>query len=54
MRLGEVLEHWVNHHAHLLKPSDEMPTFWSEMIETLQIAPMVTRSAQLKPTTKDQ
>jgi type I restriction enzyme, S subunit len=43
-------KYWVNNHAHILKPNDEMPTFWSERIESLQIAPFVTGSAQPKLT----
>lgn len=43
-------KYWVNNHAHILKPIDGMPTFWSEMIESLQIAPFVTGSAQPKLT----
>lgn len=43
-------KYWVNNHAHILKPMDGMPVFWSEMIESLQIAPFVTGSAQPKLT----
>jgi type I restriction enzyme S subunit len=45
-------KYWVNNHAHILKPLDGMPTFWSEMIESLQIAPFVTGSAQPKLTSE--
>ena len=45
-------KYWVNNHAHILKPLDGMPTFWSEMIEALQIAPFVTGSAQPKLTSE--
>ena len=43
-------KYWVNNHAHILKPIDGMPAFWSEMIESLQLAPFVTGSAQPKLT----
>ena len=43
-------KYWVNNHAHILKPLDDMPLFWSERIESLQIAPFVTGSAQPKLT----
>ena len=43
-------KYWVNNHAHILKPYDEMPLFWSERVESLQIAPFVTGSAQPKLT----
>jgi type I restriction enzyme, S subunit len=41
-------KYWVNNHAHIIRPNDGMPTFWSERIESLQIAPFVTGSAQPK------
>jgi type I restriction enzyme S subunit len=43
-------EYWVNNHAHILRPNDGLTLFWSERIESLQIAPFVTGSAQPKLT----
>lgn len=43
-------EYWVNNHVHILRPKDGLTLFWSERIESLQIAPYVTGSAQPKLT----
>ena len=43
-------EYWVNNHAHILRPNDGLTLFWSERIESVQIAPFVTGSAQPKLT----
>ncbi|WP_432258020.1 restriction endonuclease subunit S [Cupriavidus sp. TMH.W2] len=43
-------KYWVNNHAHILKPIDGNLSFWAERIEALDLAPVVTGSAQPKLT----
>lgn len=42
--------YWVNNHAHILKPIDTNVRFWAERIEALELAPVITGSAQPKLT----
>ena len=42
--------YWVNNHAHILRPIDGNLVFWSERIETIDLTPFVTGSAQPKLT----
>lgn len=43
-------KYWVNNHAHILRPPDEMIRFWVEAIEHIDITPLVSGSAQPKLT----
>jgi type I restriction enzyme, S subunit len=43
-------KYWVNNHAHILKPIDTNVRFWAERIEALELAPVITGSAQPKLT----
>ena len=43
-------QYWVNNHAHILKPPDTNFIFWSERIESIDLFPFVTGSAQPKLT----
>ncbi|MBK6277564.1 MAG: restriction endonuclease subunit S [Gammaproteobacteria bacterium] len=43
-------KYWVNNHAHILKPMDQNLIFWAERIETIDLRPFVTGSAQPKLT----
>lgn len=43
-------KYWVNNHAHILKPIDANVRFWAERIEALELAPVITGSAQPKLT----
>jgi Restriction endonuclease S subunits len=42
--------YWVNNHAHILRPVDGLVDFWAARIEQLDLAPVVTGSAQPKLT----
>jgi len=44
--------YWVNNHAHILKPIDENLCFWSERIESIDLTPHITGSAQPKFTSE--
>ena len=43
-------QYWVNNHAHILKPPDGNLIFWAERIESIDLIPFVTGSAQPKLT----
>ncbi|EKO3450382.1 restriction endonuclease subunit S [Vibrio fluvialis] len=43
-------KYWVNNHAHILKPIDDLADYWAEVIEIIDIAPIVSGSAQPKLT----
>lgn len=43
-------KYWVNNHAHILKPLDEMYSFWVNSLNNLDISPVVSGSAQPKLT----
>lgn len=43
-------KYWVNNHAHILKPLDEMYSFWVNYLNSLDISPAVSGSAQPKLT----
>ncbi|ELO4020040.1 restriction endonuclease subunit S [Vibrio fluvialis] len=43
-------KYWVNNHAHILKPLDEMYSFWVNSLNNLDISPAVSGSAQPKLT----
>ena len=43
-------KYWVNNHAHILKPSDGLADYWAELIELIDITPLVSGSAQPKLT----
>ncbi|GAA3669994.1 type I restriction enzyme S subunit [Yimella lutea] len=42
--------YWVNNHAHVMRPKVGSPTFWAARVESLDVAPFVTGSAQPKLT----
>ncbi|MBH1971989.1 hypothetical protein FK216_11905 [Moraxellaceae bacterium AER2_44_116] len=42
--------YWVNNHAHILKPIDNNLIYWSERIESIDLTPFITGSAQPKLT----
>lgn len=43
-------KYWVNNHAHILKPIDSNLVFWAATIESLNLTPFVSGSAQPKLT----
>ena len=43
-------KYWVNNHAHILKPLDGLADYWAEVIEIIDVNPMVSGSAQPKLT----
>jgi type I restriction enzyme S subunit len=45
-------KYWVNNHAHILRPMDSNLTFWAARIESIDITPFVTGSAQPKFTSE--
>lgn len=42
--------YWVNNHAHVMRPKVGSPTFWAARVESLDVAPFITGSAQPKLT----
>ena len=44
--------YWVNNHAHILRPLDSNLSFWSARVESIDITPFVTGSAQPKFTSE--
>lgn len=45
-------KYWVNNHAHILRPIDSNFVFWAARIESIDITPFVTGSAQPKFTSE--
>jgi len=45
-------KYWVNNHAHILRPLDANLLFWAERIESIDVTPFVTGSAQPKFTSE--
>jgi len=45
-------KYWVNNHAHILRPLDSSFLFWAARIESIDITPFVTGSAQPKFTSE--
>ncbi len=45
-------KYWVNNHAHVLKPQDSNLIFWAERLESIDLIPFVTGSAQPKLTSE--
>lgn len=43
-------QYWVNNHAHILSPKDGLADYWAEVIEIIDVSPLVTGSAQPKLT----
>ena len=43
-------KYWVNNHAHILRPKDELADYWAEIIENIDVTPIVSGSAQPKLT----
>ena len=43
-------KYWVNNHAHILKPKDELYNFWSYTLNSLDLTPVISGSAQPKLT----
>ena len=43
-------KYWVNNHAHILHPQDSLADYWAELIEIIDISPLVSGSAQPKLT----
>lgn len=46
-------KYWVNNHAHILKPADGLADYWAEVIEHIDINPLVSGSAQPKLTAEN-
>ncbi len=44
--------YWVNNHAHILKTRDSNLVFWSERLESIDLTPFITGSAQPKLTSE--
>jgi len=45
-------KYWVNNHAHILLPSDNALIYWAERIETIDLTPVLSGSAQPKLTSE--
>jgi len=45
-------KYWVNNHAHILKPFDQNCIFWAARLESIDLAPFITGSAQPKLTSE--
>ena len=45
-------KYWVNNHAHILKPIDANLVFWAERLESIDLTPFITGSAQPKLTSE--
>lgn len=43
-------KYWVNNHAHILKPTDDLADYWAEVLELIDVTPIVSGSAQPKLT----
>lgn len=43
-------QYWVNNHAHILSPKDGLAEYWAEVIEIIDVTPLVSGSAQPKLT----
>ena len=43
-------KYWVNNHAHILEAKDGLADFWAEVIDIIDVTPIVTGSAQPKLT----
>ena len=43
-------KYWVNNHAHILRPKDAFADYWAEVIEHIDVNPIVSGSAQPKLT----
>lgn len=43
-------KYWVNNHAHILRPLDGLVSFWADRIESIDVTPVITGSAQPKLT----
>lgn len=43
-------KYWVNNHAHILEAKDGLADFWAEVIDIIDVTPLVTGSAQPKLT----
>ncbi|EHR0227799.1 restriction endonuclease subunit S [Vibrio parahaemolyticus] len=43
-------QYWVNNHAHILSPLDGLADYWAEVIEIIDVTPIVSGSAQPKLT----
>jgi type I restriction enzyme S subunit len=43
-------KYWVNNHAHILRPFDDVVDYWADRIESIDLFPFVTGSAQPKLT----
>lgn len=41
-------KYWVNNHAHILRPCDGNLMYWAELLDSIDISPVVTGSAQPK------
>lgn len=44
--------YWVNNHAHILRPLDDNLEFWAERLESIDLIPFITGSAQPKLTSE--
>ena len=45
-------KYWVNNHAHILRPLDQNLIFWAERLESIDLMPFITGSAQPKLTSE--
>ena len=43
-------KYWVNNHAHILKPKDSLFDFWTYVLNSIDLTPFITGSAQPKLT----
>lgn len=43
-------QYWVNNHAHILSPKDGLAEYWAEVIEIIDVTPLISGSAQPKLT----
>lgn len=45
-------KYWVNNHAHILKPKDNLVEYWAEVIEVRDLTPYISGAAQPKFTSE--
>ena len=46
-------KYWVNNHAHILKPFDELTTYWSYVLESVDVNLYITGATQPKVTAEN-
>ena len=45
-------KYWVNNHAHILKPRDDMVRYWVHVLASIEFYPWISGSAQPKLTSE--